>query len=139
MQSKLEDHQDVKNFLNTEVPTIDIMAKAYFARDNFMNLSFENNKESMLEKLCYTSEKIQKNINYKFKNYLYSLVDKFLTDPKNDAEYNFLDEFNKFMASEEIKEYIETRKKRYDMLNAIDNHQDFYKAMTMEELVYLGW
>ena len=42
MQSQLEDHQDVKNFLNTEVPTIDIMAKAYFARDNFMNLSFEN-------------------------------------------------------------------------------------------------
>ena len=87
------------------------MAKAYFARDNFMNLSFENNKETMLQKLGYTSEKIKETMTYNFKDYLYSLVDKFLNKPNNDAEYNFLDEFNKFMTSDETQAYIETRKK----------------------------
>lgn len=137
--SQLEDHQDVKNFHNMTEPSVDIMAKAYFTRDIIMNKSLESKKESILKKLGYTHEKIQRYIDYEFKKHLYTLVDKFLKNPNNDTEYNFLNEYNEFKLSEGIKNYTETRKQRFEILNVINNHQDFYMAMTVEELEYLGW
>ena len=139
MQSQLEDNRDVKTFINMKVPTIDIMAKAYFARDNIMELIFVNEKMRHLDKLGYTPESIQRCVNLKFKNHLYSLADKFITNPSKDAQYNFLDEFDNFITSKEIEKYTNSRTMRFNQLNSIDNHLDFYHAMTKEELEHLGW
>ena len=106
MQANLEEHPDVKTFLSEKDPTVDIIAKAYFARDHIMNLDFNNLKQQQLEKLGYTDDRIQSHLNYRVKNYLHSLVDKYLEEPPNEVNYNFLDEFNKFMASEETVKYI---------------------------------
>lgn len=140
MQANLEEHPDVKTFLNKENPTVDIIAKAYFARDNIMNLDFNNLKQQHIEKLGYTDERIKNHIRYKVKNHLYSLVDKFLEEPlNNEVNYNFLDESNKIMASEKTVKYIKTRKERYTSLSAISDHLQFYQSLTQEELYILGW
>ena len=139
MQANLEEHPDVKTFLDEKDPTVDIIAKAYFARDNIMNLDFNNLKQQQLEKLGYTDNKIQSHIKYRVKNYLHSLVDQYLEEPLNEVSYNFLDESNKIMASEETVKYIETRKERYANLNAITDHLQFYQSLTQDELYYVGW
>lgn len=140
MQVTLEEHPDVKTFLDEKEPTVSIIAKAYFARDNIMNLDFNNLKHQQIEKLGYTDERIKNHIRHKVKNHLHSLVDKFLEEPQNsESKYDFLDEFNKIMASEETVKYIETRKKRYEVLSAISDHLEFYQSLTREELYYVGW
>lgn len=139
MQVNLEEHPDVKPYLNEEDPTVNTIAKAYLARDNIMELNFNNLKEEYLKKLGYTNERIQQNVNHKVKEHLYSLVNSFLQQPTSSADYNFLDEFNKVMTSEETVKYIETKKERYDSLVVISDHLQFYQSLTKDELMYLGW
>ena len=113
MQVNLEEHADVKEFLNAEDPTVQTIAKAYFARDNIMNLDFVKQKEHNLKKLGYTNEQITLYLNSKVKMHLNSLVDKFMSNPSKDAQYNFLDEFNTVMSSKETTDYIKTRNERF--------------------------
>ena len=139
MQVNLEEHPDVKTFLDEENPTVDTIAKAYLARDNIMNLDFNNLREQYLRKLGYTNESIQQHLNHKVKEHLYSLVNTFLKEPTSTANYNFLDEFNKVMTSEETVNYINSKNERYESLSVISDHLNFYQSLTKEELSYLGW
>ena len=70
MQVNLEEHPDVKSFLNENDPTVDTIAKAYLARDNIMNLDFNILREQYLNKLGYTNESIQQYLNHKVKDHL---------------------------------------------------------------------
>ena len=140
MQVNLEEHLDVKTYLNEKKPSVTTIAKAYLARDNIMKLNFNNLKEEHLKKLGYTDESIQQNINHKLKGHLYSLVNHFLKQPIiENAEHNFLDEYNKFMSSEDTVTYIESKKKEYKSLSIISDHLQFYQSLTKDELMYLGW
>ena len=139
MQVNLEEHPDVKPYLNEEEPTVNTIGKAYLARDNIMELPFNDLKEEHLKKLGYTNERIQQNVNHKVKEHLYSLVNSLPQQPTSSADYNFLDEFNKVMTSEETVKYIESKKERYDSLVVISDHLQFYQSLTKDELMYLGW
>lgn len=137
MQDNIEQHPDVMNFLNNEDPNVNTIVKAYIARDIIMNIDFD--KINILEKLGYTIEKVQTNLGNKVKAHLHSLVDKFISQTITQSTYNFIEETNSVMTSEETQNYIKTRKERYDTLINIDDRVSFYESLTKDELIDLGW
>jgi hypothetical protein len=137
MQDNLEQHPDVMNFLNNEDPNVNTIVKAYIARDIIMNIDFD--KINILEKLGYTLEKVQTNLGNKVKAHLHSLVNKFISQRMTQSTYNFIEETNSVMTSEETQNYIKTRKERYDTLINIDDRVSFYESLTKDELIDLGW
>ena len=137
MQDNIEQHPDVMNFLNNEDPNVNTIVKAYIARDIIMNIDFD--KINILEKLGYTLEKVQTNLGNKVKAHLHSLVNKFISQTITQSTYNFIEETNSVMTSEETQNYIKTRKERYDTLINIDDRVSFYESLTKDELIDLGW
>ena len=49
MQVNLEEHPDVKTFLDEKNQTVNTIAKGYLARDNIMNQDFNNLREQYLK------------------------------------------------------------------------------------------
>ena len=139
IETTFENNTDIKQFLNCTSPTIDMVVKAYIARDTYLKVSFEDYKLSCLKKLGYTTETITTNIQYKFKVKMNEIIDKFLLNTLESPQCNFTSEYDKLVNSDEMVTYIETHETRFTELDSIDNNVDFYKKLTYEELMCLGW
>ncbi len=137
-----EQHQDVIDFLASNNPTTNLMARAYYARDTGMELDFNNIVTKTFNKLGYTPEGINRFIKNGFSSYINNLTRQFLENPN----YNLLDERT---ISQLYEVYIESnrpemeyRTQRYNFLSNFVNNNDhlgFYSNMTENELVYIGW
>ena len=137
-----EQHPDVIEFLESNNPTVEIMARAYYARDVAMDLGFNDIVARVFNKLCYTPDEINKFIKNGFLTYVNGLMRQFLQNPK-------IDPFGGIGISQLYELYIEKkcieieyRSKRYKFLmNFVKNndHFGFYRNMTNDELVYIGW
>ena len=139
MQAQLDNNVDVNNFCTTVNPSVDIIAKAYFARDEIMKISFNDSKKNSLKKLRLLESIVDSDVKLRFKKYLYSLVDNFINNTNINVECNFSVEYSKYINSEEVQKVIKERKSRFEQLNQINDHLEFYQSMTKGELEYLGW
>jgi hypothetical protein len=137
-----EQHPDVIHFLESNNPTVEIMARAYYARDVAMNLGFNNIVAKAFNKLNYTPGGINRVIRNGFMRYIDGLMRQFLQNPD-------IDPFGGVGIPQLYEEYVENnrneieyRVERYNFLMNFINtndHFEFYKNMTNDELVYIGW
>ncbi len=134
-----ENNYNIKLFMESSEPTIDMIVKAYIERDTELNLSFDDYKPKYLKKLGYTTTAITNYIQSKFKTKMYNTINQFLLNTLEDLHCNFTTEYEKMINSEEIVNYIKTRETRFVELNSIDNNVEFYQKLTHEELQCLGW
>ena len=165
--SSFENHPDIVNYLNNlnnqNSPSVEIIANAYYARDQHMNLSYDHIKEFSLRKLGYTSSSIQRIIENRFTRYMQDIVLEFNNNHyinnnnvnnnnvnnnnvnnENNANINqfnmsISELFNRFRNRNEIINLINERQNRSNNLSNINTHLEFYRSMTCEELNYLGW
>ena len=154
--SSFENHPDIVNYLNNQnSPSVEIIANAYYARDQHMNLSYDHIKEFSLRKLGYTSSSIQRIIENRFTRYMQDIVLEFNNNyyvNNNNVNNNNVDNenmnqfnmsiselFNRFRNRNEINNLINERQQRSNDLSNINTHLEFYRSMTCEELNYLGW
>jgi hypothetical protein len=136
-ETNFENNTDIKQFMASSNPTVDMIVKAYIARDTVMNISFD--KQKNLKKLGYTTNAITTHIQYKFKMNMSRIIDKFLLNTLDTSEYNLTTEYDKMVNSDEIVRYIESHETRFSELNSIDNYIEFYQKLTHGELMCLGW
>lgn len=154
--SSFENHPDIVNYLNNQnSPSVEIIANAYYARDQHMNLSYDHIKEFSLRKLGYTSSSIQRIIENRFTRYMQDIVLEFNNNyyvNNNNVNNNNVDNenmnqfnmsiselFNRFRNRNENNNLINERQQRSNDLSNINTHLEFYRSMTCEELNYLGW
>lgn len=154
--SSFENHPDIVNYLNNQnSPSVEIIANAYYARDQHMNLSYDHIKDFSLRKLGYTSSSIQRIIENRFTRYMQDIVLEFNNnhyvnnnnvnndnvDNENMNQFNMSisELFNRFRNRNEINNLINERQQRSNDLSNINTHLEFYRSMTCEELNYLGW
>lgn len=109
--SDWENTDCVQEFYNNAECPVETVAEAYFVRDEGMNISFNDAKEQALKKLFSHGmrERMQKDV------------------------------YSKDFACNEILNLSVYREPRHEDLIKITNHLQFYKALTSEELAYLGW
>ena len=157
--SSFENHPDIVNYLNNQnSPSVEIIANAYYARDQHMNLSYDHIKEFSFRKLGYTSSSIQRIIENRFTRYMQDIVLEFNNnyyvnnnnvnnnnvdnennDNMNQFNMSISELFNRFRNRNEIINLINERQNRSNDLSNINTHLEFYRSMTCEELNYLGW
>ena len=139
MQVNLEDKEEVREFLDSQNPSVEVTARAYKVRDEVLNvMNYEFNKNKCLEKLGYTEEKIKSYVKNLFRTKMIKVIDNFIGNP-NELVINLEDEYNMFLTSPEIVNLVSFRQNRFNILNSIDDHFEFYNSMTKEELTYIGW
>lgn len=139
MQVNLEDKEEVREFLDSQNPSVEVTARAYKVRDEVLNvMNYEFNKNKCLEKLGYTEERIKSYVKNLFRTKMIKVIDNFIGNP-NELVINLEDEYNMFLTSPEIANLISFRKNRFNILNSIDDHFEFYNSMTQDELKYIGW
>lgn len=133
MSQDIEKFEEVKKFIQSENPSVDVMASAYYKRDQIMNLSFD--KEQSLKKLGYTEDRIESFIKNDFKLKMQNIINNF----DQNTIINLEEEYVSYLTSDKIVNMVNFRQNRYNFLNSIDNHLEFYNSMTREELTHLGW
>ena len=139
MQVNLESKEEVREFLDSQNPSVEVTARAYKVRDEVLNvMNYEFNKNKCLEKLGYTEEKIKSYVKNLFRTKMIKVIDNFIGNP-NELVINLEDEYNMFLTSSEIVNLVSFRQNRFNTLNSIDDPLEFYKSMTQDELKYIGW
>ena len=139
MHNNLEDNVEVREFLNSQNPSVEVIARAYKVRDELLNgLNYVFDKNKHLEKLGYTEEKTKSHVKNLFRSKIIKEVDNFISN-SGEPVINIDNEYNMFMTSPEIANLISFRKNRFNILNSINDHFEFYNSMTKEELTYIGW
>tara|TARA_E500000178_G_C16839936_1_gene670056 strand:+ start:501 stop:902 length:402 start_codon:yes stop_codon:yes gene_type:complete len=133
MSQDIEKFEEVKKFLQSENPSVDVIASAYYKRDQIMNLNFD--KEQSLKKLGYTEDRIKSFIKNDFKLKMQNIINNF----DQNTIINLEEEYVSYLTSDKIVNMVNFRQNRYNFLNSIDNHLEFYNSMTREELTHLGW
>lgn len=143
----METNLHIQEFLNSENPNKDVIISAYVARDDFYNLESRETREKHIKKLGYTLDQIndyrsRKQDNY-VKNYFDKMYQKYQSGDVN-IQINFDPVINQFQNSNEykiIENQIGKKLERFNILsNLLDSsNEQFYQALTVEELMYLGW
>ena len=138
-----EHSSEVQDFINTDTPTIEEYATAYHYRDvHGFNISFDKVKSYSLKKLFPSKNqllfnKIRHDVKINLDN---TIRDLSLNDDTFENLHNSkIFEFDCTVNLESILETINENLKRYNILNDIENHKEFYMAMTESELACLGW
>lgn len=127
-----ESHEVVQEFLNNENPGQKIMAQAYYVRDRNMLLDFQKLHQRSLSKLFSTNYTLRQRL---MDNVLANIKPIINTCDLTQDKISLIYDVN----VSDIREKMAKNKIRFDELNKIKDHYDFYNAMTVEELAYLGW
>lgn len=128
-----ENNDAIQQFYNNSECPVAIMAEAYYIRDvQGLNITFPTIQKQTLHKLF--------SLNHTLKQ---RMIDNVMQNVKNNL-VNFETEQDKYTLNleidfSEIKSKYEKNMIRHDELKQITDHQDFYKALTREELTYIGW
>lgn len=133
----------VNEFSNCNNPTREQTANAYYARDRFMNISFERQFHDAMKKLGYDPSTYEPLFKEKVKKIVDDIINNFMNDPNaNNAEGDI--DLNNILRNvqAEIHPLINMKRVRYNyFLQFLNNndHRGFYQAMEMNELICLGW
>tara|TARA_B110000902_G_C14260499_1_gene569609 strand:- start:1542 stop:1958 length:417 start_codon:yes stop_codon:yes gene_type:complete len=131
--------QILKDFSLNNNPTKDDIAKAYYARDIDMNLTFEKQFQNAMNKLRYNPNTYQETISGKIRNKVVSITQEYLKN-KEPIILNF-QELENNIKNSFLETKIEKENKYTMFLQFLDNknHLGFYQAMDKKELGYLGF
>ena len=139
------------DFVNGNVQDI---ATAYYNRDVQMNIDFNSAKDFSLAKLGYTQEMIQKSIQIRFSRHVNDIVVQYhqnvqfnngqielanINNMPNMFNISIHQMFENFRNSDMIRNLVNQRMNRMNVLYNINNHQEFYNQMTLAELGYIGF
>ena len=137
-----EQNQDVIAYLNSNNPTINMTARAYYARDIGMNRNLNDIATDAMRHLGYSANGINIFVNFVFRQRMDELMDRFLENPEEDP-YEGLpipELYDDFIG--ELENELQERRDRYDLLmNYIFTNDllGFYMNMTLDELDILGF
>jgi len=143
----MDNDQYIQEFLNSENPSKEVFVNAFVSRDNFYNIDTRETREKHLKKLGYTLEKINA---YKARK-----QNEFVTNVFQTSYQNFLNEnqnvpvnfdviINSYQNSADYKLVENKVQKDLERFNTLSNlldssNAEFYQALTIGELSYLGW
>ena len=138
-----EDNEVIVEFNNTENPNKELVVEAYFLRDLGLNLKFKDVFFNSINKLDLNPENFETNIQNEFKFMAMSKLRKFFENPDNNPFYENLDnEYHNYVQNKlNSQEYTEKRDRYNILLNFYNNEhrRGFYNALTLDELISLGW
>ena len=109
--SDWENTDCVQQFYDNNNCPVNVMAEAYYVRDKGMGISFDDAKVQALHKLF--SHNVKKRLQEEV--------------------------YTKGFASQDYIDLSRFRSPRHNELLLINNHLQFYQALTGNELEYLGW
>ncbi|ADO67126.1 hypothetical protein crov093 [Cafeteria roenbergensis virus] len=151
---------DIYKFINTVNPSKEIIINAYVARDSIYNLDNINTRIKHLKKLGFTQKQINKYNSDKHQNYIHKYMNNIYYEHTHSDDFNFnpiLNDFNspnddcsfnsiigQYQNSDEYKVLENQIQYRLNRLHHLSNYlnesnKQFYQALTIEELIYLGW
>ena len=148
LDSKLMDtNQYVKEFLNSEDPSKELIVNAYVVRDKHYNIDSEETRFKHMKKLGYTLDQINEYQKRKQEEYVMNYMRTMYTQYQSENmnfETNFEDILQSYQNSIDyqiVQNTVNQRTERFNVLSALINspNYDFYNALTSEELYYLGW
>lgn len=137
----------IQEFLNSNDPTHEIIVNAYRERDNLKNLNTRETREGHLLKLGYTLQKINEYRNRKQREFVTNYLERMYQDYESNSQniqINFESIIEMYQNSNEyqiVENEVQNRISRFNILsNLLDtSNEQFYNALTVDELVYLGW
>lgn len=137
----------INEFINSENPNKHLIVNAYVARDAINNLDSYDNRKKHLEKLGYTLEKINEYQTKKQTDYINKYIENFYLDNNNDEDINYnsiIVHYHNSFDYQNVQKKIELKLSRFNVLNNLleiskHNNYDFYNALSIEELNFLGW
>jgi len=137
----------IQEFLNSNDPTHEIIVNAYRERDNLGNLNTRETREGHLLKLGYSLQKINEYRNRKQREFVTNYLERMYQDYESNSQniqINFESIIEMYQNSNEyqiVENEVQNRISRFNILsNLLDtSNEQFYNALTVDELVYLGW
>ena len=135
---RIENNITVKEFLESDNPTLSQYAKAYSIRDRIYGRDINEIKSHVLDKLALSEKVLMNYLDRKFRKDMIQIIDNFLKngEPKEiKIEKLYLEYIN----SSETKKLISDSVKRFEELNSINDMESFYNNLTCDDLSFLGW
>lgn len=125
-------HAIIQEFLNNDNPTKGMIVNAYFIRDKTMNADFLKIKQDTMNKLLSLNYSLKQRVISDIKNKINEIVETCDLTKDRLSVFHTVDILS-------IRQKIIKNEKRFIELNSINDHYDFYDALTKEELEYAGW
>lgn len=137
-----EKHEQVQAFLNNDDPTLEEYANAYYIRDtNGFNFTFEQVKKKAIKYLYLNTNTLKNAVH----DYVSQQVDEMTIDlPYEQYIKDNVETINislpdiSFPCADIIKRINENNKK-YQHLQSITDHKEFYRNLTKSDFIMLGW
>ena len=142
MTEEWNQHKYVQAFLNSDDPTLEEYANAYYIRDiEGLNFSFETVHETAMKKLLMTSKTLQNFIEHDMTQQMINHINKLPLDNylENNTESVSLNDVNIICNISTIIEQIKNNQKHYEKLRSITNHKEFYRNLSKSDFITLGW
>lgn len=133
--------QILNQYENDANPSRQLTAEAYYRRDLVMNRAFNEVFDHCMRKLSYHPDTYQNLRNSMFQRRVKELAENYINNNNNEvAEMTFGMIYN--MVENEVNNIINLRQQKYIFFQQFlnnNNHQQFYHAMDISELIYLGY
>ena len=136
MACLLDTQPEIKEFLDTENPSLAQIVKAYYMRDNILNLNKDEVFNNSMKKLGLHPDFYESSIDMTYRRLMIGRIDEFLKDKKMPI---VCIDYYSFRLNLVNTEY-ECRLTKYNMLFEMkDNMENVYNALSKEDLYALGW
>ncbi len=136
MACLLDTQPEIKEFLDTENPSLAQIVKAYCMRDNILNLDKDEVFNKSMKKLGLHPDFYESSIDMTYRRLMIGRIDEFLKDKKMPI---VCIDYYSFRLNLVNTEY-EGRLTKYNMLFEMkDNMENVYNALSKEDLYALGW
>jgi len=136
MACLLDTQPEIKEFLDTENPSLAQIVKAYYMRDNILNLDKDEVFNNSMKKLGLHPDFYESSIDMTYRRLMIGRIDEFLKDKKMPI---VCIDYYSFRLNLVNTEY-ECRLTKYNMLFEMkDNMENVYNALSKEDLYALGW
>ena len=137
-----QQNNDVVEFENSENPSKDLMARAYYLRDLGMGLTFEHVFNHSIDKLGLNPLNYENLIKAEFQLEARYRLNAFFENPENQFYNNLAEAYNSFVEEKLNSEEYVNRRQKYENLLQIyhnNNHEQFYLVLSEDDLACLGW
>lgn len=142
--NNINNQQILNQFENDINPSQQLTAEAYYRRDIMMNRNFNDVFEHSMKKLGYHPDSYQTLRNNMFQRRVRELSEYYINninDNNNNIGNMTLERIHNIV-EEQVNHIINLRQQKYNYYHQFlngNNHQQFYHAMDIGDLIYLGY
>jgi hypothetical protein len=136
MTELLEQHKDIKEFMESNNPTHSQIVEAYYNRDIIMNLDMNEVFNQATKKLGLNPDEYDSLIDNRFKSEMNECIQKFLEDKSVPMEQINYEEFRNNLMDNDFRHRLEIYN---TLLKYKNDRKGFYSSLSKEQLNYLGW